>query len=87
MFLARVLSWPYGRVAALYLAGFILLDWLSFIHPFAPFGITPWNPPTGLSFALILLFGQRYMPLLFVARCWPIFWFDTCRFRSMSRRR
>jgi signal transduction histidine kinase len=67
MFLARVLSWPYGRVSALYLAGFVLLDWLSFIHPFAPFGITPWNPPTGLSFALILLFGQRYLPLLFVA--------------------
>ena len=67
MFLARVLSWPYGRVAASYLAGFVLLDWLSFIHPFAPFGITPWNPPTGLSFALILLFGQRYLPLLFVA--------------------
>lgn len=67
MFPARVLSWPYGRIAALYLAGFTLLDWLSFIHPFAPFGITPWNPPTGLSFALILLFGQRYLPLLFVA--------------------
>ncbi|MCC7016507.1 MAG: MASE1 domain-containing protein [Rhodospirillales bacterium] len=67
MFLARVLSWPYGRVSALYLAGFVLLDWLSFIHPFAPFGITPWNPPTGLSFALILLFGQSYLPLLFVA--------------------
>ena len=67
MFLARVLSWPYGRVAALYLAGFVLLDWLSFIHPFAPFGITPWNPPTGLSFALILLFGQRYLPWLFAA--------------------
>ena len=67
MFFARVLSWPYGRVAILYLAGFVLLDWLSFIHPFAPFGITPWNPPTGLSFALILLFGQRYLPLLFAA--------------------
>lgn len=67
MFLARVLSWPYGRIAALYLAGFVLLDGLSFIHPFAPFGITPWNPPTGLSVALILLFGQRYLPLLFVA--------------------
>ncbi len=67
MFLARALSWPHGRVAAMYLAGFVLLDWLSFIHPFAPFGITPWNPPTGLSFALILLFGQRYLPWLFVS--------------------
>ena len=31
------------------------------------FGITPWNPPTGLSFALILLFGGEYLPWLFVA--------------------
>ena len=65
--LARALSWPYGRVAVLFLVGFVLLDWLSFIHPFAPFGITPWNPPIGLSFALILLFGRRYLPLLFAA--------------------
>ncbi len=31
------------------------------------FGITPWNPPTGLSFALILLFGVEFLPWLFVA--------------------
>ncbi len=50
-----------------YLAGYVTLDWLSYIQPFAPFGITPWNPPTGLSFVLILLFGQRFLPWLFVA--------------------
>lgn len=50
-----------------YLAGYVALDWLSFIDPFAPFGITPWNPPPGLSFVLILLFGQRFLPLLFAA--------------------
>ena len=36
-------------------------------HPFAAFGITPWNPPTGLSFALILLFGVEFLPWLFLA--------------------
>src|SRR5262249_12511871 len=29
--------------------------------------ITPWNPQTGLSFSLVLLFGKRFLPLLFVA--------------------
>lgn len=63
----RVFSLPHPVLALGYLAGYVLLDWVSFIQPFAPFGITPWNPPTGLSFILILLFGQRFMPLLFAA--------------------
>ncbi len=50
-----------------YLASYVALDWASYVHPFGPFGITPWNPHTGLSFALILLFGRRFIPLLFVA--------------------
>ena len=29
-------------------------------------GITPWNPGTGLSFFLILVFGRRMIPFLFV---------------------
>ncbi len=67
MALVRILSLPAGVIALIYLAGYVGLDWISFIHPFAAFGITPWNPFVGLSFALILLFGQRYAPLLFVA--------------------
>lgn len=63
----RIYSWPGYRLGALFLAGYVLLDWISFIHPFGDFGITPWNPPPGLSFILILLFGQRFLPLLFVA--------------------
>ncbi len=63
----RVFSLSKPVLGFSYLAGYVLLDWISFIHPFAPFGITPWNPPTGLSFVLVLLFGQRFMPLLFLA--------------------
>jgi signal transduction histidine kinase len=63
----RVFSLPMPVLVAAYLAGYVALDWLSFIQPFAPFGITPWNPPTGLSFVLVLLFGQRFLPWLFVA--------------------
>ena len=48
----RLLSRPHVEIAIAYLAGYVLLDWLSYVHPYAAFGITPWNPPTGLSFAL-----------------------------------
>jgi len=60
-------SLPVAIPGIAYLAGYVLLDWGSFIEPFAPFGITPWNPGTGLSFALVLLFGRRTIPFLFVA--------------------
>jgi two-component system, LuxR family, sensor kinase FixL len=63
----RLFSLPHSVVGLGFLAGYVLLDWISFIQPFARFGITPWNPPTGLSFILVLLFGQRFIPLLFVA--------------------
>ena len=47
--------------------GYVLLDWISFVHPYAGYNITPWNPPTGLSFVLVLAFGRLMMPYLFVA--------------------
>lgn len=65
--IARLLSRRHIEIALVYLAGYVLLDWLSYVHPFASFGITPWNPPTGLSFALILLFGAEFVPWLFLA--------------------
>src|SRR5450755_3965046 len=63
----RIFALPGAAVGLGYLAGYVLLDWVSFIHPFTPFGITPWNPGTGLSFALVLLFGRRMIPYLFLA--------------------
>jgi len=54
-----------------YLAGYfvlyVFLDWVSYIHPVLPLAITPWNPPPGLSLALLLLLGLRYWPALFFA--------------------
>ena len=50
-----------------YLISYVALDWCSYVQPFGQFSITPWNPQTGLSFALVLLCGRRYIPLLFVA--------------------
>lgn len=66
----RVFSLSMPALGGAYLAGYVFLDWVSYIQPFAPFGITPWNPPPGLSFVLVLLFGQRFVPLLFLA---PLF--------------
>lgn len=62
-----IFSLPNSVIGAAYLLLYVLLDWISYIDPFAEYGITPWNPPTGLSFVLVLLFGQRMIPFLFVA--------------------
>ena len=52
-----------------YLALYILLDWASLIppQPGAALGITPWNPPAGLSVALLLRYGWGFAPAVFVA--------------------
>jgi two-component system, LuxR family, sensor kinase FixL len=63
----RILTLPTPFVGAGYLAGYLLLDWISFIEPYPPVNITPWNPATGLSISVGLLFGRGMIPLLFVA--------------------
>jgi signal transduction histidine kinase len=55
------------RVVIGYLVGYLFLDWVSYVHPVLPLGITPWNPPPALSLVLLLRFGLRYWPCLFVA--------------------
>ena len=62
-----LLALPNWLVALFYLGSYVVLDFVSFIFPLSPVGVTPWNPQTGLSFALILLWGRAYLPLLFVA--------------------
>ena len=62
-----LLALPSWLVALFYLGSYVVLDFVSFIFPLSPVGVTPWNPQTGLSFALILLRGRAYLPLLFVA--------------------
>src|SRR5688500_20412853 len=64
---SRVFSLPSIVIGIVSLLRYVALDWVSFIDPFAFFGITPWNPPPGLSFVLLVLFGQRYLPLLIIA--------------------
>jgi signal transduction histidine kinase len=33
--------------------GYVLLDWLTFVHPMRGLNITPWNPQAGLAVALL----------------------------------
>jgi two-component system sensor kinase FixL len=87
MRLARARSLPLLPLAALYICAHMILDWLSYVHPFGAFGITPWNPSTGLGFVLVLLWGRRALPLFFAAllisnlsiRGMPVpLWIATC---------
>lgn len=54
-------------VGAGYVALYLALDWASYIYPLQPLGVTPWNPPPGLTMALLLTRGVAWAPLAFVA--------------------
>jgi two-component system, LuxR family, sensor kinase FixL len=64
--LAEVVRANKAVVGSAYVAGYVVLDRISFIEPYASFGITPWNPNTGLSFVLVLFFDVWMVPFLFV---------------------
>lgn len=49
-----------------YLAGYVLLDWMTAILS-TPFRIAVWNPGIGLGFAFTLLFGWRFLPMFILA--------------------
>jgi signal transduction histidine kinase len=55
-----------GLLLAGAIAGFVLLEWLSFIHEYKGVPITPWNPGIGLILAFMILFGARFAVVLFV---------------------
>ncbi len=53
--------------ASAFIAAYVFLDWVSYLDPVGAFAITPWNPPPGLSLALLLVLGVRFGPALLVA--------------------
>jgi signal transduction histidine kinase len=58
------------RAAALgvaFVAAYVLLDRLSYIHPLGQYGITPWNPQPALAIALLMMGGRRWLPVVFAA--------------------
>lgn len=46
---------------------YVALDWVSYIHPTEQYGITPWNPQPSVAIALLMLMGQRWLPVVFAA--------------------
>ncbi|MCW2247708.1 signal transduction histidine kinase [Azospirillum fermentarium] len=60
---------PTGRDALVlslaFLAAYLAIDWLTFIHPRPSLNITPWNPPAGLYMALLLWTGARGVPMVY----------------------
>jgi signal transduction histidine kinase len=53
--------------AVVFFGGYLLLDWVSFIHPMQALNITPWNPQPALAIGLLVLRGARWIPLVFAA--------------------
>ncbi|HEX9180966.1 MAG TPA: ATP-binding protein [Burkholderiales bacterium] len=56
-----------GLAAAVYMVAYLLLDWSSHVEPQALLGISPWDPPAGLSVALLLAYGFTTMPAVAIA--------------------
>lgn len=61
--------WDRRELAAAlaYVAAFVVLDWTSYVQPVLKLGITPWNPQDGLTLAVLLLFGARWLPVTALA--------------------
>lgn len=57
---------PCARHATFWLRGILFvaiygaLDWVSFVQPYSPIGVTPWNPPPAIGLAMILRYGTAY---------------------------
>ena len=37
-----------------FVVAYVTLDWVSFVDPYGPLAITPWNPPPGVALYLLL---------------------------------
>lgn len=59
-----VWSW---RDTCLFVALYVAVDWATYIPTISPLGVTPWNPSIGLGFALLVLRGASFAPLVTVA--------------------
>jgi PAS domain S-box-containing protein len=50
-----------------YIVVYVVLDRISFIEALHGVDITPWNPPAGLTVALLLVGGPAYIPVVAIA--------------------
>lgn len=52
---------------AILFVGYLLLDWVSYIHPLHGLSITPWNPAPALGVFFLVRHGARAVPTLWLA--------------------
>jgi signal transduction histidine kinase len=57
-------EWEFGIV---FIGLYLVLERVSFIHPWFSTGITPWNPQIALALGLVLIRGLRAAPAVFLA--------------------
>ena len=66
---ARALAQPVtardAAAGAALLLGYVVLEWMSFIHEYRGVPVTPWNPGLGVAFGVIVLKGAAYGIILF----------------------
>jgi two-component system, LuxR family, sensor kinase FixL len=68
--LASDRPWAGGQavvVVRVYVASYVVLDWISFVQVLPSVGFTLWDPSPAASLALLVLKGLRFAPALFVA--------------------
>ena len=58
---------PRAALGGAFIAGYVALDWMSYIHPMQQYSITPWNPQPALAIGLLMLRGQRWIPAVIAA--------------------
>lgn len=65
--MARIQAAPILLIGPAYVVAYVVLGWLSIISSTSSFGIAPWSPATGLTFAVFLVFGAQFWPYLLLA--------------------
>ena len=60
-------SQPLWLVGPAYVVAYVAMVWFSLAFASTPFGIVPWGPETGLSFAAFFVLGKRIWPFMVVA--------------------
>jgi two-component system sensor kinase FixL len=61
------LSFETWEMGVVFIGLYLVLERMSFIHPWAPTAITPWSPQVGLAFGLVLLRGLPAIPAVLLA--------------------
>ncbi len=64
---ATIWSLQEWELAIVFVGLYLVLERVSFIHPWSSTGITPWNPQIALALGLVLIRGVRAAPALFLA--------------------